>query len=121
MTLEQVQPERVDAATGRLRVVFLLTVAEGAEDRFVAAYEAIRHRVAAVDGHLADQLCQSTTDPSQWMITSEWESPEHFLAWERTAGHRELAGPLVACTTDRRSLRFLVRHQTSGAAQRGWR
>lgn len=109
-------PEVAEPAAGRLRVVFLLRVADGAQERFLAAYQQIRHQVASVAGHLVDQLCQSTTDPAEWMITSEWESPEHFDAWERGAGHRELAGPLVACTTQRRSLRYLVRYQTHGAA-----
>lgn len=112
------EPVAPDPAAGRLRVVFLLRVAEADQEQFLAAYQRIRHQVAAVDGHLADQLCQSTTDPTEWMITSEWETPEHFLTWESSAGHRELAAPLVACTLERRSLRYLVRHQTAGAAGR---
>lgn len=110
--------ETADPASGRLRVVFLLRVAAGAQDRFLDAYQQIRYQVAQIDGHLADQLCQSTSDPAEWMITSEWESPEHFRAWEGSAGHRELAGPLVACTTERQSLRYVVAHQTSGQAGR---
>jgi hypothetical protein len=51
------------------------------------------------------------------MIVSEWESPEHFYAWESDPRHRELAGPLVACTTERRSMRYLVRHQTVGTTR----
>lgn len=108
-----------DPASGRLRVVFLLRVAAGEQERFLEAYQRIRHRVASVDGHLVDQLCQSTVDPDEWMIVSEWRSPEHFYAWERDPGHRELAGPLVACTSQRRSLRYVVRHQTSGAGTSG--
>jgi quinol monooxygenase YgiN len=106
-----------DPARGRLRVVFLLRVAAEAQQRFLDAYQRIRYQVAGTEGHLADQLCQSATDPAEWMIVSEWESPEHFYAWERGAGHRELAGPLVACTTQRRSLRYLVRHQTLGTTR----
>jgi heme-degrading monooxygenase HmoA len=106
-----------DPARGRLRVVFLLRVAAEAQQRFLDAYQRIRHQVAGTEGHLADQLCQSTTDPAEWMIVSEWESPEHFYAWERRDGHRELAGPMIACTTERRSLRYLVRHQTLGKAR----
>lgn len=99
-------------ARGRLRVVFMLRVPTVAQRQFLDVYERIRYQVAAVDGYLGDQLCQSETDPCEWMIVSEWQSPEHFHAWERTPGHRELAGPLVACTTERRSLRYLVQHQT---------
>jgi quinol monooxygenase YgiN len=69
--------------------------------------------VAAVDGYLADQVCQSTDDPAEWVILSEWESAEHFAAWEASPGHRALAGPLVACSVSRRSLRYLVRRTTT--------
>jgi heme-degrading monooxygenase HmoA len=103
-----------DPASGRLRVVFLLQVPAVAQQQFLDAYQQIRYQVAAVEGYLGDQLCQSTTDPGEWMIVSEWQSPEHFAAWERTPGHRQLAEPLVACTTQRRSSRYLVRHQTDG-------
>lgn len=103
-----------EPARGRLRVVFQLRVPAVAQQQFLDIYQRIRHQVAAVDGYLGDQLCQSTTDPCEWMIVSEWQSPEHFHAWERTPGHRKLAGPLVSCTTERRSLRYLVRHQTYG-------
>lgn len=96
----------------RLRVIFRLRVREGAEDRFLAAYRKIRHQVAQVDGYLGDQLCQSTTDAGDWVITSEWASPEHFLRWESGAGHRELAAPLMECVTSRESLRYHVRLAT---------
>lgn len=97
---------------GRLRVLFLLEVPTGNQTDFLAAYEQIRHTVADLDGHIVDQVCQSTEDPTHWLITSEWESPDHFQAWERGPGHAELAGPLVGTTTARQSLRFVVRRET---------
>jgi len=108
-------PPEADSGSGRLRVVFLLQVPAVAQQQFLDAYQRIRYQVAAVEGYLGDQLCQSTTDPCEWMIVSEWQSPEHFYDWERTPEHRTLAEPLVACTTQRRSTRYLVRLQTQGA------
>jgi heme-degrading monooxygenase HmoA len=99
-------------AADHLRVMFFLTVEEGAQARFLAAYDRICADVADVPGHLQDQVCQSTTDPREWVITSEWRSAEDFLTWEAGEGHRELAMPLVAETTSRRSLRFTVRRET---------
>lgn len=101
-----------------LRVLFHLHLAEGAEQRFLDAYEAIRHRVAAVDGYVADQLCRSLDDPAEWIILSEWESPAHFSAWQADPGHRELAAPLVACSVSRRSMRYLVRRSTTASESR---
>ena len=96
----------------RLRVIFRLRVREGAEASFLGAYRKIRHQVAQVDGYLGDQLCQSTTDVGDWVITSEWESHEHFRRWESGTDHRVLAAPLMACVTSRESLRYHVRLAT---------
>ncbi|WP_223291236.1 antibiotic biosynthesis monooxygenase family protein [Streptomyces avicenniae] len=99
-------------ASDHLRVMFFLTVEPEAQQRFLAAYDRICADVAGVTGHLMDQVCQSTTDPRQWVITSEWRTADDFLAWEAGEGHRELARPLVAETTSRSSLRFTVRRET---------
>lgn len=99
-------------ASDHLRVMFFLTVEPQAQARFLAAYDRICADVADVPGHLMDQVCQSTADPREWVITSEWRSAEDFLRWESGEGHRELAMPLVAETTSRRSLRFAVRRET---------
>jgi heme-degrading monooxygenase HmoA len=100
---------------GHLRVLFLLKVEPEATGRFLAAYDRICADVAGVPGHLMDQVCQSTADPRDWVITSEWRSLADFEAWENGPGHRELAWPLVAETTERQSLRFTVMRETRGA------
>lgn len=108
--------ERVRPATDtRLRVVLLLDVQDGAQQRFLEAYEQMRFRVSAVPGHLTDQLCQSTEDPSRWLITSEWEAPEPFLNWIDSPEHREMVRPLSTCVRDTRSLRFTVFKETFGS------
>jgi heme-degrading monooxygenase HmoA len=95
-------------------VLFLMWVPAARTDEFLRAYERIRYEVAGgVDGHLVDQVCQSPQDPEQWLITSEWTSLAAFEAWERSEGHRELVRPLRECMAEARSVRFLVRAQTS--------
>jgi heme-degrading monooxygenase HmoA len=101
------------ATKPKLRVLFLVTVIDGAEQRFLDAYEAIRHEVARVPGHLADQVCQSTTDPAQWVITSEWLTADHFAVWESSASHRQLVAPMRDCLRDPNSMRFIVRKETT--------
>ena len=96
------------------RVVFLIRIKPGTQEQFLKAYEGIRHLVAeGVDGHLVDQVCQAPDDPDSWLITSEWESLEHFLAWERTEEHRDLVKPMRDCFAEARSLKFEVRQETS--------
>ncbi|GIJ20423.1 antibiotic biosynthesis monooxygenase family protein [Micromonospora lutea] len=97
----------------RARVVFLVRVPDERTGDFLRAYEAVRHLVAGgVPGHLVDQVCRSSTDPEQWLITSEWTSLAHFEAWERSPEHRELVRPMRECFTDARSLRFHIHAQT---------
>ncbi|MEU8199767.1 antibiotic biosynthesis monooxygenase family protein [Streptosporangium sp. NPDC049046] len=100
----------------RARIVFLIRVPDERREDFLAAYEKIRYQVSAgVPGHLRDQVCQSATDPEQWLITSEWRELADFLTWEATEEHRELVGPMRECMTEARSLRFLIREETGAA------
>ncbi|MCF3130625.1 SchA/CurD-like domain-containing protein [Streptomyces olivochromogenes] len=100
----------------RLRVVLLVDVYDGAQQQFLEAYEQLCNQVASVPGHVSDQLCQSIENPSQWLITSEWESAPPFLAWVNSEEHVRMVEPLHSCVRDTRSLRFHVVRETGGAA-----
>ncbi|NUP45923.1 MAG: TcmI family type II polyketide cyclase [Catenulispora sp.] len=108
-------PRRRAVTTTRLRVVLMCDVVDGAQQRFLDAYEQLRHQVAAVPGHVTDQLCQSIEDPLQWLITSEWEDAQSFLSWVDSAEHRAMVKPLHGCVHDTRSLRFAVMRETTGS------
>ena len=43
----------------------------------------------------------------------EWESLDDFLEWERTEEHRALAKPLRDCMAEARSLKYVVKAETS--------
>ncbi|MEZ7006962.1 SchA/CurD-like domain-containing protein [Streptomyces sp. AD55] len=103
----------------RVRVVLMLDVHDGMQQEFLNAYERIRGRVAAVEGHVSDQLCQSLENPTQWLLTSEWESAAPFLAWVNSAEHLETVEPLQDCVRDTRSLRYSVLRETSGDGPAG--
>jgi heme-degrading monooxygenase HmoA len=105
-----IQPSAV--GTSRLRVLFLMDVLDDHQERFLEAYERIRHQVAGVPGHVSDQLCHSLGNSSQWLITSEWESSEPFLAWVDSPAHRELVAPMSACLSSNRSLRYVIMRET---------
>ncbi|MFF3466241.1 SchA/CurD-like domain-containing protein [Streptomyces sp. NPDC001984] len=99
-----------------LRVVLLVDVYDGAQQQFLEAYEQLCSQVAAVPGHVSDQLCQSIENPSQWLITSEWESAPPFLAWVNSEEHVQMVQPLHSCVRNTRSLRFHVVRETGTAA-----
>lgn len=96
----------------RLRVVLLVDVHDGAQQQFLEAYEQLCNQVASVPGHISDQLCQSIENPSQWLITSEWESAPPFLTWVNSEDHVQMVKPLHNCVRDTRSLRFHVVRET---------
>ncbi|WEH43153.1 antibiotic biosynthesis monooxygenase [Streptomyces sp. NBC_01218] len=99
----------------RLRVILLLDLHDGAQNQFLEAYEDMRNQVASIPGHISDQLCQSIENPSQWLITSEWESAPPFLAWVNSEEHVATVQPLHSCVRDTRSLRFSVLRETGAA------
>jgi heme-degrading monooxygenase HmoA len=113
-------PAAAEPAKEKGRVVFVIRLKPGMQEDFLRAYESIRYEVAqGVKGHIVDQVCQSPDDSEEWLITSEWESLDDFLAWERTEGHREQARPLRECMAEARSLKYVVREETSGPQARG--
>jgi heme-degrading monooxygenase HmoA len=108
-------PERVSQSAfdgSRLRVVLLLDLFEGAQERFLDAYEDMCRHVASTPGHVSDQLCQSIENPLQWLLTSEWESAPPFLAWVNSEEHVQLVRPLHDCVRETRSLRYSVLRET---------
>jgi heme oxygenase (mycobilin-producing) len=80
-------------------VRFLLDVRikPGADDELRRAYGALRRRVEAEPGLLGHQLCQSLDEPERWAVISEWTSVEASEAWDRSAEHALLIGPMRAC------------------------
>ncbi|MGW2252900.1 SchA/CurD-like domain-containing protein [Kitasatospora sp. NPDC001660] len=121
-TLSEPQaPQHAESDT-RLRVVLMLEIMEGAQQRFLDVYEQLRHQVAAVPGHVSDQLCQSINDPRQWLITSEWADQEAFLEWVDSEAHREMVKPMHGCVSDSfRSMRYAVLRETSAHGASGAR
>ncbi|MEU0207752.1 SchA/CurD-like domain-containing protein [Streptomyces canus] len=118
-TPEQQASQRVSQSVfdgSRLRVVLLVDVYDGAQQQFLEAYESLCSQVASVPGHVSDQLCQSIENPSQWLITSEWESAPPFLTWVNSEEHVRMVEPLHSCVRDTRSLRFHIVRETGGPA-----
>ena len=95
------------------RIAFLIRLKPGTQHQFLEAYNSIRDLVASgVKGHLVDQVCRAPDDPESWLITSEWDTLEDFLAWERTQEHRDLVKPMRECFAEARSFKFEVWEET---------
>lgn len=98
--LGEPEVEQADGAAGTARVLFRMRVAAERREDFLAAYEKVRFSVAATPGHLRDQICQSTDNPENWMIASEWATLADFVAWKNAEDHRELVRPMLECYSE---------------------
>jgi heme-degrading monooxygenase HmoA len=114
-----VQDDRTRTGT-KLRVLYLIRLVEGGREGFLQAYEQVRKAVAAEPGHLSEQLgAPVDKDSRDWVITSEWESPESFLSWVQGEGHRELVAPMSTWIEKAQSQRYRVLRETAGAVAGG--
>jgi heme-degrading monooxygenase HmoA len=68
----------------------------GPDDRpaFEKAFASVSAAVRGTPGHLRDELLRSEDDPGAYVLLSEWESREAFLAWEDAPVHREATTPM---------------------------
>lgn len=94
------------------RILFTVTVADGKEADFLAAYEKVRYSVMKTPGHIRDQICQASDDPQRWLITSEWTSLTEFFAWEKSEEHKEMVRPMRECYTATEFRSFSVVSET---------
>ena len=57
------------------------------------------------------------------VFTSEWKTLDHFLEWEKTQEHHDLAKHLRDWFAEAKSLKYVVReetaHRTPSVARRG--
>ncbi len=104
-----------DRPADKLHVVYLVRLVEGGEQGFLEAYERVRRSVVDVPGHLAERMGRSLDGSRQWVISSDWETPEHFLAWVQGEEHRALVARMHAWIEHSESLRFRVVRETAGA------
>lgn len=106
--------EQKGRSAENLSVVFTVRVIEGGEQGFLKLYDQIRKSVARTPGHIVERLGEPVDDSRQWVITSEWETPEHFFAWQQSEEHRALVAPLRQWVDSTQSLRFRVVKETVG-------
>jgi heme-degrading monooxygenase HmoA len=77
-----------------IRVLVFATIKPGAADAFEAAYGEVTRKVKGTPGHIHDELLRSADSPDDYILLSEWESRDAFLAWEDAPIHRQTTTPL---------------------------
>ncbi|MBA2558654.1 MAG: antibiotic biosynthesis monooxygenase [Propionibacteriales bacterium] len=82
------------------RVLVFATVDNDQAKDFERAFAAVSRQVATTPGHISDQLLRNDRDGS-YVLFSEWESREAFLAWEDAPMHRLITTPMRRFWTGR--------------------
>ena len=83
------------------RVMVFAKIDRGDEDAFEAAYAQVTSNVKGTLGHIGDELLRraippdSEDEPRSYILLSEWESKEAFLAWENAPVHTEKRNPMT--------------------------
>jgi len=78
----------------KTRVLVFATIRPGTGPEFEAAFEQVSARVRGTPGCIRDELLRDETDPDAYVLLSEWDSREAFLAWENAPIHREMTTPM---------------------------
>jgi heme oxygenase (mycobilin-producing) len=82
------------------RVMVFAKINQGDEDAFEAAYAEVTSKVKGTEGHIADELLRKAEpedpegEPRTYILLSEWESAEAFLAWEDAPIHMNTTTPM---------------------------
>jgi heme oxygenase (mycobilin-producing) len=76
------------------RVMVFATIAPVDRPAFEAAFASVSRTVRGTPGHLRDELLRCDDEPGAYVLLSEWESREAFLAWEDAPVHREATTPM---------------------------
>ena len=76
------------------RVMVFANIREGDEDKFIEAYKEVTSKVKGTQGHIRDELLRQDDMPNKFILLSEWESKERFLAWEDDEIHMNTTTPM---------------------------
>jgi len=76
------------------RVMVFAKIKEGEGEAFERAYAEVTSKVKGTKGHIADELLRRTDEPNSYILLSEWESREAFLAWEDAPIHMNTTTPM---------------------------
>src|SRR5690242_9470382 len=82
------------------RVMVFAKINRGDEEAFEAAYAQVTASVHGTKGHISDELLRraeppdASDEPRSYILLSEWESKEAFLAWEEGPVHVNKRSPM---------------------------
>ena len=101
-----------------VRVMVFASITPGKQEVFETAFAEVTRQVKGTPGHIRDELLQESGNPNNYILLSEWESKEAFLAWEDAPIHKQITTPMRpywAGGVDRRIYEVAFRLDSSAA------
>lgn len=77
-----------------VRILVFAQIKPGHEAEFESGWAEIDREVAKTPGYIRAELLRRSDRPSSYVLLSEWESREAFLAWEDRPVHRATSTPI---------------------------
>ncbi len=77
-----------------VRVLVFAKIKPGSEAAFESGWAEIDREVKHTPGYIQSELIRRVDMPSTYILLSEWESKELFLAWEDDPIHRGTTTPI---------------------------
>ncbi|MBA2288341.1 MAG: antibiotic biosynthesis monooxygenase [Ktedonobacteraceae bacterium] len=77
-----------------VRVMVFTSIIPGQQAAFEAAFTEVTRQVKGTPGHIKDELLHQENAPESYILLSEWESREAFIAWEDAPIHRQITTPM---------------------------
>lgn len=77
-----------------IRVMVTATIDRTSKEAFEAAYCRVTDLMRGTPGLLGDELLSDVDQPGRYVLLSEWEDEESFLAWESSGTHRQTTVPM---------------------------
>ncbi|MEA2289105.1 MAG: hypothetical protein QOD55_1102 [Solirubrobacteraceae bacterium] len=79
-----------------VRATLTLQIRAGREREFERAWHAVAAEVRRAPGNVRQALLRDPADPRSFVITSDWETPDAFRAFERSPEQDVLTAPVRA-------------------------
>jgi heme-degrading monooxygenase HmoA len=77
-----------------IRALLEMRVASGDEDVFVDAWKGVAKLAAAAPGNVRQALLRDESEPTRFVISSDWNSLADFRAFERSPAQDAATAPL---------------------------
>lgn len=72
-----------------IRVIIERRLAEGKEQEYQQTMRKLKQKASHFPGYLSGEILVEQEEPRHWVILSNWDTLEHWQAWEASDARKE--------------------------------